>query len=377
MTLQTKLSLQKTELQESIQLNEATLAANAQELSHLQTEIQSVQSQLQTTLQPQYEDAKDTLRQMTNERDEARKKMDGLYEKQGRARHFRSSTDRDQYLTTQIEEVTQAMAEKDAFRSEQQDALANLRRTHQTAADSLKTKTAEITKKAITMERLQTHLEQTKTQRHDMAESRKSQWAEYDELSAQISEARDTARGAQSALRKVTPRATNMGLEALRRIVKEEGFSHDKEYFGPVMENFQLVDGSKFRTAVEVAAQNALFHVIVDTDSTAAKLMKRLEREKLGRVTFLPLNQLRDEGPGGIKYPESSDVTPILRRCLRYDSKVHKAMQHVFGKKLLARSVDVASTWSAQCDMDAITLEGDLCSRKGALTGGYVDHAKR
>jgi len=376
MTLQTKLSLQKTELQESIQLNEATLAANAQELSHLQTEIQSVQSQLQTTLQPQYEDAKDTLRQMTNERDEARKKMDGLYEKQGRARHFRSSTDRDQYLTTQIDEVTQAMAEKDAFRSEQQDALANLRRTHQTAADSLKTKTAEITKKAITMERLQTHLEQTKTQRHDMAESRKSQWAEYDELSAQISEARDMARGAQSALRKVTPRATNMGLEALRRIVKEEGFSHDKEYFGPVMENFQLVDGSKFRTAVEVAAQNALFHVIVDTDSTAAKLMKRLEREKLGRVTFLPLNQLRDEGPGGIKYPESSDVTPILRRCLRYDSKVHKAMQHVFGKKLLARSVDVASTWSAQCDMDAITLEGDLCSRKGALTGGYVDHAK-
>ena len=52
-------------------------------------------------------------------------------------------------------------------------------------------------------------------------------------------------------------------------------------------------------------------------------------------------------------------------------------LQHVFGKKLLARSVDVASTWSAQCDMDAITLEGDLCSRKGALTGGYIDHAKR
>jgi len=127
---------------------------------------------------------------------------------------------------------------------------------------------------------------------------------------------------------------------------------------------------------VEVAAQNALFHVIVDTDATAAKLMKRLEREKLGRVTFLPLNQLRDEGPRGIQYPESADVTPILRRCLKYDTKVQKAMQHVFGKKLLARDVDVASTWSAQCDMDAITLEGDLCSRKGALTGGYVDHAK-
>ena len=143
-----------------------------------------------------------------------------------------------------------------------------------------------------------------------------------------------------------------------------------------VMDNFQLLDGTKFRTAVEVAAQNALFHVIVDTDATAAKLMTRLEKDRLGRVTFLPLNRLRDEA-GGIKYPESADVTPILKRCMRYDQRVHKAMQHVFGKKLLARGVDVASTWSAQCDMDAITLEGDLCSRKGALTGGYVDHAKK
>ena len=92
------------------------------------------------------------------------------------------------------------------------------------------------------------------------------------------------------------------------------------------MENFQLIDGDKFRTPVEVAAQNALFHVIVDTDATAAKLMKRLERDKLGRVTFLPLNQLRDEGAGGINYPESADVTPILKRCLRYDQRVHKAM---------------------------------------------------
>jgi structural maintenance of chromosome 3 (chondroitin sulfate proteoglycan 6) len=51
-------------------------------------------------------------------------------------------------------------------------------------------------------------------------------------------------------------------------------------------------------------------------------------------------------------------------------------MEHVFGRKLLARSVDVASTWSARSNMDAITLDGDLCSRKGALTGGFVDAEK-
>ena len=42
-----------------------------------------------------------------------------------------------------------------------------------------------------------------------------------------------------------------------------------------VIENFKLTD-DKYRTAVEVAAQNLLFHVIVDANSTAALLMKRL-----------------------------------------------------------------------------------------------------
>jgi len=376
MTLRTKLTLQKDELQESINQNEKKLAFNSQELSRLGTEIKSVQTELQTKIQPQYEDTKDTLRRMASERDEARKKMDGLYEKQGRARHFQTVQERDTYLQTQIDEVTQAMTEKEAFLNEQRDALANLRRSHQTANDSLTKKQSEISKKTSALEQLQKQLSETKTKRHDLADQRKSEyWAQLDDLAAQISEARDSARAAHSALRKVTPRATAMGLEALvNHIVQEEGLILNHQYFGPVMDNFKLVDGNKFRTAVEVAAQNALFHVIVDTDETAARLMKRLEQGKLGRVTFLPLNQLTTKDREN--YPNSSDVTPILQRCLKYDPKVHKAMQHVFGKKLLARSVDVASTWSAQCNMDAITLDGDLCSRKGSLTGGYVDHSK-
>lgn len=48
------------------------------------------------------------------------------------------------------------------------------------------------------------------------------------------------------------------------------------QYFGLVMENFELSD-NKYQTAMEVMAQNSLFHIIVDTDATAVRLMKRLE----------------------------------------------------------------------------------------------------
>jgi structural maintenance of chromosome 3 (chondroitin sulfate proteoglycan 6) len=45
----------------------------------------------------------------------------------------------------------------------------------------------------------------------------------------------------------------------------------------------------------------------------------------------------------------------------------------VFGRKLLAKSPEIAAEWSTKLGVDALTLDGDLVSRKGALTGGYVD----
>jgi structural maintenance of chromosome 3 (chondroitin sulfate proteoglycan 6) len=51
-------------------------------------------------------------------------------------------------------------------------------------------------------------------------------------------------------------------------------------------------------------------------------------------------------------------------------------MLHVFDRKMLARTPEVAAEWSEKSKVDCITLEGDLCTRKGALSGGYVDSQK-
>ena len=78
----------------------------------------------------------------------------------------------------------------------------------------------------------------------------------------------------------------------------------------------------------------------------------------------------------GARPPDSTDVAPLMDQCTQFDPIVRRAIEHVFSRKLLARSVDVASAWSARSGMDAITLDGDLCSRKGALTGGFIDLEK-
>lgn len=67
-------------------------------------------------------------------------------------------------------------------------------------------------------------------------------------------------------------------------------FSFCAGYYGPLIDNITLTN-EIFRAAVEVAGGNALFHIVVDTDATAAVLINELERLKAGRLTFLPLNR--------------------------------------------------------------------------------------
>ena len=161
-----------------------------------------------------------------------------------------------------------------------------------------------------------------------------------------------------------------MGLEALKNIVEKDNI---KGYYGSIIDNFTLVD-DKFRTAVEVSAGNALFHVVVDNDSTAAKLMKKLEDNKLGRVTFMPLSRLRV--PAKIDYPESNDVVPIIKRCVKFNPEVKAAMTMIFGRKLLAKNMESAALWSKNFDMDAVTMDGDEVNSKGALQGGFLDSSR-
>ena len=133
------------------------------------------------------------------------------------------------------------------------------------------------------------------------------------EIADRVGDAKEASRKALYNMRKSMPRATSQGLDALKQIVTSKGLAVRKEYFGLVMENFKLTD-DKYRTAVEVAAQNSLFHVIVDADSTAARLMKRLEGGRLGHFTFMSLNQLRGDDMGA-RPPDSTDVAPLMEQC--------------------------------------------------------------
>ena len=70
------------------------------------------------------------------------------------------------------------------------------------------------------------------------------------------------------------------------------------KFYGAVIENMRVI-GPEYSQAVEAASNNKLFYYVVENDLVATELIKIMQRERIGRVTFIPLNKCgpdRQEG---------------------------------------------------------------------------------
>lgn len=157
---------------------------------------------------------------------------------------------------------------------------------------------------------------------------------------------------------------TNRGIAAVRRIKRQHNIDG---VYGTLAELFEVND--RYRTAVEVTAGQSLFHYVVDTDETATKVLEILQKEKAGRVTFMPLNRLRSKP---VNMPRASDTIPMVEK-LQYDPAYEKAFMHVFGKTIICPNLQVASQYARSHGVNAITPDGDRSDKRGALTGGFHD----
>ncbi|KAK3399217.1 RecF/RecN/SMC [Sordaria brevicollis] len=120
---------------------------------------------------------------------------------------------------------------------------------------------------------------------------------------------------------------------------------------------------------VEQVAGNSLFHYVVDNEKTGTMLSEYLHKNYGGRVTFMPLEQLR---PRQVKMPRASDAQPLISK-IEFDPAYEKAFQQVFGRTIVCPNLSIASQYARTHGVDAITPEGDTTNKRGAMTGGYVD----
>ncbi|KAJ6623432.1 RecF/RecN/SMC [Mycena sp. CBHHK59/15] len=336
-----------------------------------EAELHQVEDQIATreaSLKALIPDWESTRARETTERralDEANAKLGSLFAKQGRGAKFRTKAERDTFLKHEI-------ASMDAYKTSQAAALKTTKTELQNAQKGLGEIDVHIAgvhdKIDDGRKKIKDLLEEIaglKEKQAELGEKRKDLWREDTKLDSLVVRAANEMKNAERQLAGMMDKDTGLGLGAVDKIAQRHGL---KGVYGPLYRLFEITD-QKFNIAVELTAGNSLFHVVVDNDETASKVLEVMLKEKTGRVTFMPLNRLK---PTHIATPNAQDAIPILEK-LKYDAAHDKAFQQVFGKTCVCRDLTIAAAYVKSHGINTITLDGDKVDRKGALTGGFHD----
>ncbi|KAK7887843.1 Structural maintenance of chromosomes protein 3 [Exophiala xenobiotica] len=329
------------------------------ELQQIRAEIQEAEKELNSII-PQFEAEVAKEQSVKSRLDEAVATQDRLYGKQGRNARFKSKKDRDNWLQAQIAEAFESLSRFKATRMQTTEGIQE----DQKAISSLEKEIERLQQQAGGQDdSIDQDIQKAHERRESLMDERKLLWRREAQLDSEYAAAQDDLRKAERNLSHMMDGNTSRGLDAVRRIKQQHNL---QGCFGTLAE---LIDVPQHHTAVEVTAGNSLFHYVVDNDETATKVMEILNRERAGRITFMPLNRLK---PKPVAFPNAQDARPLMS-LIKYDEKYEKAVQQVFGKAIIAQNLSIAAQYARTHGLTAVTPEGDRSDKKGALTGGYHD----
>lgn len=335
----------------------------AQELHDLQAQIAQREAQLQELL-PQYNTLREQERSVRQHMQDTEATRARLYAKQGRNSRYRSKRERDDDLRRQINEINVQLATRKAITMQATEDIAELQSQISQVEEEIASMRDRLSNRGDEQHQISEQIQTAKNEKERLNDQRKDIWREEAKLDAILAQAHQELEKAERFLAQMMDQGTSRGLESVRRIVKQHNI---QGAYGCLGELFDFPD--KYKTAIEVTAGTSLFHYVVNSDQTATQIVDILQKEKGGRVTFMPLNRLKSKLPN---IPNASDVVYLLSK-LRFEDKYQKAFQQVFGKTIVCPTLQAASQYARSHGVSAITPDGDRSDKKGALTGGYHD----
>ncbi|GME67086.1 unnamed protein product [[Candida] boidinii] len=317
-------------------------------------------------LLPKINTLKEKESELNKKLSEYKSRHRALLSKRGRFSQFENKKERDTWLKEESENLNDLINSKE---SESKTLLTEITNYSEKLSDLV----AKIEKLSIDeslspeVEKLETEVFDLKLAYNKLIDERKSFWREESKLNSIISSYEQEKSRASQFVNETMSLSTSLGLESVSRIAEKLGLDG---VYGPLGE---LIDVSeKYKIAVDVIGGETLFNVVVDTDKTASIIMDELNREKSGRVTFIPLNRLKQRT---FRYPAGNDSVPLIKK-IAFDDSIAPAVQHVFGNSIVAISLERGAEITKEYKLNAITLDGDKCDSKGVITGGFRDNQK-
>lgn len=335
-------------------------------LSSLEKVILDKEQQLASLL-PQYNSINAHEQELKTQVSDLEAKQQRLQLKLGRSAKFSSKSDQDLWLQNEIEAIDHTLKDRIMALEDLKNDIEDLKNQKRETTKSIEDLRATLDLQADQYKRLKQEESQIQLARDQLMDERKLLWRDESKIEFALDKSNEELDSAERAVSETMSRDMSLGLAAVRHIADKLDLPG---VYGTLSDLIDIDD--KFKLALEVTAGNSLFHVVVDTDETASKVMERLTREKSGRATFMPLNRLT---PPQYQYPDTNDAIPLVKK-IKYDSRFEPAILQVFGRTLVCVNMEAGQQYSHSHNLNAITLQGDRIDNKGIVTGGFHDTRK-
>lgn len=160
-------------------------------------------------------------------------------------------------------------------------------------------------------------------------------------------------------------------LETIQETVQDLGLSN--KYYGPLASLINVND--LFLKAFEAVARSAMYYCVVEDAQTVQKISTELLKKDVGRVSFIPLQQISPKKSVELDESDKELATSLLSQ-VECSDKYRPAVELIIGNVLVCADLDSAWQFSRKYNVDAITMQGDSVSPHGALKGGFSHQGK-
>lgn len=128
----------------------------------------------------------------------------------------------------------------------------------------------------------------------------------------------------------------------------------------------------EYITAIEIALGSSLQNVITLEENTAKSAINYLREEKLGRVTFLPIPNIKQNIKQDEKILQETGIIDFADKVVSCDEQYKNIIRFLLGRTIIADNIDSAMKLARKMNYNIriVTLNGEILTPGGALSGG-------
>ena len=130
--------------------------------------------------------------------------------------------------------------------------------------------------------------------------------------------------------------------------------------------------------AIETALGGAAQHIVTESVEDAKAAVEWLKRERRGRATFLPLDDIRGDERVDDFLLRQRGVVGLASRLVEYEARLRPVFEYLLGNVVVVETLDDAialrRSHRPRCRM--VTRDGEHINPSGAITGGRSGHAE-